>query len=415
MHIVEEMFAVGVGVCESTVAAGSNPIKFKDIYADYNGHYEYASGYILIPDSAYYHWSITAGVLGGQAAEMGYSTNENSYAFFPGIYRKSTSHNGLDTMSREWAGYFSEDNKFGARAITALQSYDNDQVTLSMFKINDMSRPLVFFTAIRTSSIAKQTADTDVPFTSYLYAGPLPSNRGYTCGEDGVYYFTFGAGLESGRKLSIWLRYGNTNYQLVRQHTTHNNVDSMSRSAMISCSRNSVVRLIIQGNVDDVYGSTQTPITWTAMHYNPGHGEKIAWSVSKSSEVSSVDSNAAISFSRVDVNEGDGFKSNMNAFVAPKGGYYWVSFSAGAKAGQQLRINLTRKLARNGITQVFVDLLRESTTHDNVDTLSRSMLVSLEENDHLYLAAVNGTSFYSDTNNIMSFMGFLVAPNKEWD
>jgi hypothetical protein len=123
----------------------------------------------------------------------------------------------------------------------------------------------------------------------------------------------------------------------------------------------------------------------------------------------------AISFDRIFVNQGLGYQTNTDIFVDPIGGYYWVSFSAGVNAGQVLKVNLVRKPAGSSKTQILVDLNRTAKNHEDVATLSRSILIALEKGDELYLTAESGTGFYSDNENIASFMGFLVQPNKDWD
>jgi hypothetical protein len=211
-----QILAVSVGQYERVPR--SDPIRFKDIFADYNGNYEYSSGYITIPSDDYYYFSINAGVEAGQAAEMGFVTTNSRFLTIPGIYRKSTSHDGTDTISREWFGGFEKGERFGARAITQLYSNEYDQVSFSMFNLN-LVAPQYYFNGYRSTELAVGSTDVNIGLSLYTFRGTSPSAGLYICPETGVYYFSFSAGVKANEKVRINIEDGANVFQLLQDQT----------------------------------------------------------------------------------------------------------------------------------------------------------------------------------------------------
>ena len=93
-----------------------------------------------------------------------------------------------------------------------------------------------------------------------------------------------------------------------------------------------------------------------------------------------------------------------NVFIAPSAGVYYFSFSlgliAGVKANFVLYIN----------NKSFVNILRESTTHTGTDTIGRSVLMELNEDDTVHIGNPAGYTARSSELQETSFCGFKYEP-----
>jgi hypothetical protein len=97
------------------------------------------------------------------------------------------------------------------------------------------------------------------------------------------------------------------------------------------------------------------------------------------------------------------FNKATNKFMAPSSGTYYFSFSVGVMAGRGVDLILYKN------NQAFVNIYRTSTSHNGVDTMSRSILMSLTRGDFVYLVN-NNKPIRSSSSLETSFSGFKYQP-----
>ena len=93
-----------------------------------------------------------------------------------------------------------------------------------------------------------------------------------------------------------------------------------------------------------------------------------------------------------------------NTFTAPIAGIYYFSFSIGLVAGGTARF----VLYKNG--SPFASIKRNATTHNGDDTIGRSVMMSLDEWDSVYMVNEDGQVARSSQMLETSFSGFLYSP-----
>ena len=109
-----------------------------------------------------------------------------------------------------------------------------------------------------------------------------------------------------------------------------------------------------------------------------------------------------VDFDEIIVNLYDGFNEDSNSFICPIAGDYFFSLSAGAMAENPVGFILRKN------SKTIVSLVRKSTDHNNVDTLSRSVIISLVQGDVIDLILDRYTSAYSDQKFQTSLTGFML-------
>ena len=105
-------------------------------------------------------------------------------------------------------------------------------------------------------------------------------------------------------------------------------------------------------------------------------------------------------YNRILVNEGNAWNPDTNTVVIPYTGYYLVHYGGGVGAGTQLWLQLY-----SDTTKVTL-LYRESTVHNGVDTMSKSIVRRFTAGNKLKIKTRSNT--FSDSNMQTTFMGLLL-------
>ena len=104
-------------------------------------------------------------------------------------------------------------------------------------------------------------------------------------------------------------------------------------------------------------------------------------------------------YNRVLVNEGNAWNPDTNTVVIPYTGYYLIHYGGGA-AGTEVYLQLYSD------TTTVTLLYRESTVHNGVDTMSKSIVRRFTAGNKLKIRTFYNT--FSDSNMQTTFMGLLL-------
>ena len=103
-------------------------------------------------------------------------------------------------------------------------------------------------------------------------------------------------------------------------------------------------------------------------------------------------------------NEGFDYDDISHSFIAPSAGVYYFSYSLGLIAGGRARLTLYKN------DEPLVNILRESTIHTGTDTIGRSVMMELDEDDTVHIGNPDGYTVRSSELKETSFCGFKYEP-----
>ena len=158
-----------------------------------------------------------------------------------------------------------------------------------------------------------------------------------------------------------------------------------------------------------IYSNIAQLICFNGIYYDPASPDlarpmqKVAWSLQRDASLTAPDSNLEVTFDSIEVNEGSAYNETTNEITISVPGYYFMHVNAGALSG--LRVDM--RIMRNS-TQEAV-LRRDSTTHQGVDTLGRSVLAYLDRYDVITVEIGEDSGVFSNVNHQTSFTGFLIV------
>ena len=188
---------------------------------------------------------------------------------------------------------------------------------------------------------------------------------------------------------------------ITRSSTAHNYIDAIGRDVITPLYAADTVHV---SNGYRVYGYTsytETSITMFSIS-NSMVDEMVAFSVVR---LDSFHGRAnPVQFLESLYNAGDHYNDFIHAFIAPSSGVYYFSFSVGLIA--EGTANFT--LYKDG--EPYVNILRESTTHNGTDTIGRSVMMELEEFQTVHIGNPAGYTARSSSLKETSFCGFKYEP-----
>jgi hypothetical protein len=383
---------------EQTIWTPTNPVPFPIVWADYKTVWDAESNAFKVPKSTYYYVSVSGGAQGGQAMNFGFQ--ENSGVNLVSLVRRSNVHNGPDLVSRDTIASLKEDKNI--QMLTrqgALYSDAEHQTALTVFNMDDVSRdPEVFMCASRDSSFSTQgKVEFTRDYITFQYFNTTTNT--FTCPETGYYFFNLATGLESRATADIQLKHNIYTFGMTRTSSSHNNLDTISRSAMFRCQQGEQVYVHLESG--SLFGSYEIPISLNGFLYKPRHRNPVAWAAYRvSSWESNDDVNDPIAFDEILVNAGDDFKENK--FQCRVSGYYFIYMGVGVKKGQLVNYNLMLNGKR------IADVYRNTRYHNGNDMMGRSLIQRLKVNDVLHVSADVGTAFYSTGYRQTCFIGMLL-------
>ena len=168
---------------------------------------------------------------------------------------------------------------------------------------------------------------------------------------------------------------------IIRSSTAHVYVDSIGRDVITHLYAADTVHV---SNGHMVYGAIsqlETSVTIFSIS-NSMVDEMVAFSVARETTFSG--SINPVQFDVTLYNEGFDYDDISHSFIAPSAGVYYFSYSLGLIAGGRARLTLYKN------DEPLVNILRESTIHTGTDTIGRSVMMELDEDDTVHIGNPDG-------------------------
>ena len=285
----------------------------------------------------------------------------------------------------------------------------NVGVTTSIIEIGNQMFPLtvagdaaVF--ASRTSSMS--SASNPVPMTSIItnYRNLWnTSTHIFTLSAlDGLFWVGLIVGAESRTQVDYRLQHtGSPVAGITRTSTAHSSPDTLSRELPTYLSAGNTLH-VSSGYRLHSDGDRQTGITIFCLSDSMMRDNLVVFHVARDETFAGYAN--PVPFNVELYNEGLGYDTASHRFIAPSDGIYYFSFSVGLISGETADFILYKN------TDPVVNLYRAATTHNGFDTMSRSILLPLEEDDEIYLVNSNGKVAWSSQLYETSFSGFKYEP-----
>ena len=217
-----------------------------------------------------------------------------------------------------------------------------------------------------------------------------------------LYYVSMAAGPLANRPVDYVLTRNNEPIiRIMRGSTAHTGtIDTTSRDMILDISQGQELRLASRGN-DSGLGGEMGHLETSLCVFDIRHAMAapvIAFSVGRDQPLAGQ--TAPFPFNEILVNEGGYYDTFTNVFTAITRGYYFFHLSVGAIGGQTVDLIIERN------SLPFMDVFRNSTAHNDVDTLGKSILVELNAGDTMYVS--NGDNQFTWSSNLLetSFSGF---------
>ena len=187
---------------------------------------------------------------------------------------------------------------------------------------------------------------------------------------------------------------------ITRTSTAHDNSDMVGRDVITQMFAAETVH-ISNGYQVRVGDSLDTSITIFSVSETMVH-RLVAFSVARHDTLSG--SANPLPFDEIIYNSGFYFNTVSNIFTAPSSGVYYFCFSVGLEPRGTARLTLYKN------DEPFVNILRESTTHTGTDTIGRSVMMELNEDDTVHIGNPLGYTARSSELKETSFCGFKYEP-----
>lgn len=403
--------ALSVGATSPTETEGA--VLFSELLVTPED-YDIDASTVVIPEDGVYLISLTAGA--SEYSPVDYRLQRRGLSAFqtilPGadphvpvvLLRSSTDHDDYDTISRSAIVRFSKGTVLYMENRASLYSDPQLQTTWSMFNLATVTSDIFFFVA--------RHSGWDDPMERVLFDQDyiIPDgdvyddvNDIFTCPETGIYYFSVTTGVEAGQVLTLQLYVGSNVFEIRRTADNHDDLDTLSRSVLVNCQENDEVYVMMESG--SLYGDGDTNIlSFMGFLYQSVEDNPVAFSAYRTTGLEYFNGESdPLEFTGEDgdteINVGDAFDGQV--FTCPRSGIYYIYFSTGVNALEQVNFNLRL----NGDDRV--DLYRESTSHNGVDVMGRGIVIHLDEGAELDLV-VAYSSVFADPSLQITFFGFLI-------
>ena len=179
-------------------------------------------------------------------------------------------------------------------------------------------------------------------------------------------------------------------------------VDMIGRDAIIQLYAGDTLHVSLDGEAWGSRGNLQTSITAfsiSASMSNP----TVAFSVARVDTVSG--SLNPFPFDQVIYNNGFHYNMFQHSFIAPSSGVYYFSFSIGTEE------SATADFALYKNDDIFAKITRQATNLRSLDTIGRSVMMTLVEGDEIHIGNAAGQTARSTALKETSFSGFKYDPS----
>ena len=219
----------------------------------------------------------------------------------------------------------------------------------------------------------------------------------------GLYFISLGVGVEATVPIKYSLMKNNSRVaSITRTSTAQKGYDTASRDLIMDLSA-----------ADSVYVSSGYAVRSNQNHYpylclfsitDVMKDLLVAFSVARDSSTSGLLD--PVPFNTELVNEGFHY-NHSHTFIAPSDGIYYFSISVGLKTGSTANFTLYKN------DEPFANILRLATNHNGFDTISRSIMISLQREDTVHVVNQEHRTAWSSPGLETSFSGFLYKPVHE--
>ena len=205
-----------------------------------------------------------------------------------------------------------------------------------------------------------------------------------------IYWMHFGADVPARTMANITLVGSPMN--TLKTYSDLIQVDTIAREGVVSAQPYDLNYIASLYSTQRVY--------WSGFRLDNYFSPLVAFYVARTSPISTI---GYLSYDRTLINEGNGWNSTTNRFVAPYSGVYFFSVSLG-----QLPKNRTiLQIFKNGAAVVTIGTAMANLMGSGQDLVGRSHLMSLNVNDYVETYFSEGNPFSDSTNLQISFSGFF--------
>ena len=381
------------------VQAPKNPFLFEAITAQRKQSYNLSSGYFTPPVNGIYVIHLSSAVPGGEKIYFFMQLN-NTLNF--GIYRTSTSHNGIDTTSRD----FISSLKQGAQINLNLQQGTANagtrrRVSWSAFLLDNIMYPLVTFCVGRDNSLSSTGWGTFNKIITQNGNAWNTSTNTFTAPRNGSYVFSLSCGIESGQFYQVYVIVNDVvSYGLYFTSTSHNGIDTASRTFATSLVAGDRVDVWFLDNIP--YSDSNYLTSFAGFLYEPiNSSRKVIWSVHQTTSSSGAFN--PLPFDYESINIGGGWNKNINKVILPYAGVYQLHLTATSQANGQIDYQVMLNDAS------YANILIYTTTHNGYETRSRAIMIEATAGDVLHISTSDATKLFSNIFRLTSFTGFLLS------
>jgi hypothetical protein len=235
----------------------------------------------------------------------------------------------------------------------------------------------------------------------------------FTCNQAGYYFHGISAGVLALQQGHAYVKNtGSTTYPSLgvrRSHTNHIGRDGgISNQAIFSMSQGDVINMAAAASTT-LTSDQGKPSSWTVFEINEIAGTtKVIFSVAYDSGAT-IPSNP-LQYDTILVNEGSAYDPATGHVDINTPGIYFLCFSTGVDTTSVARdIDVTMSCSGNcGSEQIRLQLSRGHNVYQGIDSMSRCGLMRLPVGTFVSVTSAN--AYYSSSNLLASFSGFLYAP-----
>ena len=184
--------------------------------------------------------------------------------------------------------------------------------------------------------------------------------------------------------------------------TSRRFADMTGRDAIIQLYAGDTLHVSVEGVVWGTNGGIQTAITVFSISGSMSN-PTVAFSVARVDTVTGILN--PFPFNQVIYNNGFHYNLFQNTFTAPSSGVYYFSFSIG------IEDLATADFALYKNNEIFARITSQATNLRGIDTIGRSVMMTLDEGDVIHIGNAAGQTARSTALKETSFSGFKYDPS----
>ncbi|KAK2154658.1 hypothetical protein LSH36_261g01006, partial [Paralvinella palmiformis] len=395
-----------VSVARTTnISGAADPLNFLDVVVNIGDGWNRSvkiNNTLDVEETSIYFFHLNAGAMSGCEVNMNIRGSYNA-----DILRTSTSHTGIDTLSRDFIQTVNAGLtiKVTNEYLSNLFSDSGRQTSFTAFDLQTFlssSNQKIF-------SVARQTGYTtygELPFDDVLVdtGGDWTGSR-YTITKAGLYFFTLSCGVTATNSIRAQVVSATNGVlaEIWRGSTSNNGEDTLNNVVMADLVEGDYVYInYISG---ELYSDGDRQTSFAGFQYTPVEGNQHAWSVFRTSSYDvGVDPVDPLPFNGSSVNT-DLYSFDDHQVHITQSGLYYVSLNVGVKASSTLEAYISR-----GTSRTEAQISRSSTVHNGEESMGQGLLLELSAGDVLKIILGSESQLFSDKDKQTIFSGLLLYP-----